>query len=129
MGLIKNGHVTRPHLGITYVGASEVGGDSKGLYVMNIEKGSPAQKAGMIGTTMAVKGKGKKGNTIGDLIVAINEDEIESDADMMKALAKYKPGDTINIKVKRSTGERKMDEVELKLTLGSKETKRKFRLG
>jgi len=127
--LIKDGYVTRPYMGITYIAANQLGSTDTGLYVIDVEKDGPAEKAGMIGTKATFKNK-----VIGDLIVAINDKKVETESDVFNILKNYKPGDTIDITVMRSsTGTEMLKKAEpkkvtVKLTLGSKKsTRRRFR--
>ena len=119
--LIKEGFVTRPYLGITYMAASELETSTQGLYVMKVEQGGPADKAGMIGTKATMKNQ-----VVGDLITKINDDPIEKDADIFNALKKYHPGDTIDITVVRSAGMHKEGrEMVLKVKLEAKKSARR----
>lgn len=65
--------------------------------MLDVPTNSPAFKAGMRGTKRTEEGLIE----IGDVIIRIEGDEIDSEADLISALEKYKPGDRIKIVVNR----------------------------
>eukprot|EP01041_Mallomonas_annulata_P001393 gene1393-2681_t len=98
--LIREGKVVRPAIGISYLEGSQarVLGIDKGVLVLDVPPGTPGSKAGMKGTTSSSYG----GISLGDIIIGIDDNEISSEADLFKALEKYKVGDTITITVLRT---------------------------
>ena len=91
--LLENGYVTgRPYLGITYVAvedaqtAAQLGVNAYGIYVMDVVKGGPAEKAGL---------------KAGDRIVSIDGSEIASKDDLGTLMQKHAAGDTLSITVAR----------------------------
>ena len=105
--LLENGYVTgRPYLGITYLAvtdaqtASQLGVNAYGVYVVEVVKGGPAEKAGL---------------QAGDRIVSVDGTEIASKDDLGTLMQKHAAGDTISITIAR---EGQMQTVNV--TLGEK---------
>ena len=100
--LIQHGKLMRPTMGIELVPpqtTARIG--LKGALVMHVLEGSAASKAGLNPTRRDSNGD----IVLGDLIVGINEDPINSTNDLILALEKYRPGDEINVMVKRDDSE------------------------
>lgn len=109
--LIKYGKVVRPVLGIELVQQQMIDRmNLKGALVLDVTPGSGAEKGGLKPTRRSLTGE----LVIGDLIVEINSEAIESNNDLLLTVEKYKPGQQIKVKVKR--GEQTHD---LTITLGS----------
>ena len=92
--LLENGYVTgRPYLGITYLGvedaqtAAQLGVNAYGVYVVEVVKGGPAERAGL---------------QSGDRIVSIDGTEIASKDDLSALMQKHTAGDTLNITIARN---------------------------
>ena len=91
--LLENGYVTgRPYLGITYLAvtdaqtASQLGVNAYGVYVVEVVKGGPAEKAGL---------------QAGDRIVSVDGTEIASKDDLGALMQKHAAGDTLSITIAR----------------------------
>ena len=91
--LRENGYVTgRPYLGITYLAvtdaqtASQLGVNAYGVYVVEVVKGGPAEKAGL---------------QAGDRIVSVDGTEIASKDDLGTLMQKHAAGDTLSITIAR----------------------------
>ena len=105
--LLENGYVTgRPYLGITYLAvtdaqtASQLGVNAYGVYVVEVVKGGPADKAGL---------------QAGDRSVSVDGTEIASKDDLGTLMQKHAAGDTLSITIAR---EGQMQTVNV--TLGEK---------
>ena len=105
--LLENGYVTgRPYLGITYLAvtdaqtASQLGVNAYGVYVVEVVKGGPAEKAGL---------------QAGDRIVSVDGTEIASKDDLGTLIQQHAAGDTLSITIAR---EGQMQTVNV--TLGEK---------
>ena len=105
--LLENGYVSgRPYLGITYLAvtdaqtASQLGVNAYGVYVVEVVKGGPAEKAGL---------------QAGDRIVSVDGTEIASKDDLGTLMQKHAAGDTLSITIAR---EGQMQTVNV--TLGEK---------
>ena len=92
--LLENGYVTgRPYLGITYLGvedaqtAAQLGVNAYGVYVVEVVKGGPAERAGL---------------QSGDRIVSIDDTEIASKDDLGTLMQKHAAGDTLSITIARN---------------------------
>lgn len=101
--LIEYGRVRRPRLGVrvgdvTAVDAEAYGLDEvRGAEVVTVEDGGPADRAGL---------------EIGDVVLAVNDQEIEDATALTTTLAGFRPGDRVTITVVRD-GERRRIEAEL----------------
>ena len=91
--LMENGYVTgRPYLGITYVAvedaqtAAQLGVNAYGVYIVDVVKGGPAEKAGL---------------QAGDRIVSIDGSEIAAKDDLSTLMQKHAAGDTLSFTVAR----------------------------
>ena len=91
--LLENGYVTgRPYLGITYLAvtdaqtASQLGVNAYGVYVVEVVKGGPAEKAGL---------------QAGDRIVSVDGTEIASKDDLGTLMQNHAAGDTLSITIAR----------------------------
>ncbi len=118
--LVTHGHVNRPMLGLRSalpIGpelAEEMGLSADyGVLVVDLLPGGPAQKAGLHGGNEPAY----LGNTPikvgGDLIVAIDGQEVQDLPDISNVMNNHKGGDTVTVTVYR--GKKKMD---LRVTLG-----------
>lgn len=95
---MNNEEITRPYLGISMYSLDEVKeafydseNISEGVYIADVEKGSPAYDAGL-----------RKG----DIVTKVNEDEIPNVAYFKYNLYKYKVGEKISITVYRGSNEK-----------------------
>ena len=91
--LLENGYVTgRPYLGITYLGvedaqtAAQLGVNAYGVYVVEVVKGGPAERAGL---------------QSGDRIVSIDGTEIGTKDDLGTLMQKHAAGDSLAITIAR----------------------------
>ena len=91
--LLENGYVTgRPYLGISYFAvtdaqtAAQLGVNAYGVYIVEVVKGGPADKAGL---------------QAGDRIVSVDGSEVATQSDLGTLMQNHKAGDTIEITVAR----------------------------
>jgi len=97
--LIAHGKVQRPVLGIELVQQRITDRMAmEGALILEVQPGSPAERAGLRPTRRSRVGD----IDIGDLIVAVNDEPIKSNSDLYLVLEKYKPGDLIRVTVKRN---------------------------
>jgi S1-C subfamily serine protease len=97
--LLRHGKVVRPGLGISVAGdtlAARLG--VEGVLVMSVLPGGAAEKAGVQPTARDADGQ----VSLGDIIVAIDDQEIDSANDLFATLEDYKVGDQIKLKIRRS---------------------------
>ena len=91
--LLENGYVTgRPYLGISYYAvtdaqtAAQLGVNAYGVYIVEVVKGGPADKAGL---------------QAGDRIVSMDGSEVATQSDLGTLMQDHKAGDAIEITVAR----------------------------
>ena len=96
--LIRHGRIIRPGLGVRIADdATARRFGLQGVLIMQIEKGSAAEAAGLQGTTRDAEGR----LLLGDVIVGINADPITTSHDLMNILEKYTVGTTVTLAVLR----------------------------
>jgi len=105
--VLKKGSYKTVYMGISGMSVEEYEGRvgvklpvDTGLVIIQVEKGSPADKAGLYN---------------GDVITKIDDIEIDSMSQVKKALYKYKQGDRANISIIRNGNESKLEIVFTKL--------------
>ncbi len=96
--LLKYGKIIRPGLGVTLIEASltEKWG-VEGAVILNVSKGSSAEKSGLRGTKRNVWGQIQ----LGDIIVKVDSHEIGNRNDLLDALDQYRIGDVIRVEFYR----------------------------
>lgn len=97
--LIKHGRVVRPGLGVQVAHdqlAQELG--LKGVLVVDVQAGSPAEKAGLQPTERDSSGQIR----YGDVITAIDDQPVRAVDDLFGALENHKVGDTVVVTVERN---------------------------
>jgi S1-C subfamily serine protease len=110
--IIRYGKVIKPVLGVSiaedyvvrYLGA-------KGVLVLTVDPGGPADKAGLRPTRRDARGR----ILLGDLIVSIDGKPIADSKDLFRILDSYNIGDTAKVRVRRSD-----QEIEFNVTLQAK---------
>ena len=109
--LIKYGAVKRPVLGIELVQQQSIDRmQLKGALVLNVTPGGAAEKGGVQPTRRSRTGE----LVMGDLIVEVNDQPVDSNNDLLLTLEKYQPGQEVRLKVKRNK-----ETAILTITLGS----------
>lgn len=93
--LIQYGEINRPKLGI-YPARQDI--NVEGVLIIDVENGGGADEAGIRPTK-----RDRYGRIVwGDIIIGINEDKITNYSDLILALEKYKPGDTVAVTLNRN---------------------------
>ena len=122
--LITSGRVHRAYLGVVTFG---LGGGlaealdlpvQEGLLVETVEKGGPADAAGIHGGDRPVQAGLQKFYIGGDVMVAIDGQKVANQFDLNVILNHHRPGETVNVTVYR--GGKKM---EVPLKLGERDAK------
>ena len=94
----QKGHIAHPGLGAQYApdkAAENLG--LKGVLILNVDADGPAAKAGLQPTT-----RDDSGNVnLGDLITAVDGQEVQKISDLDAALDKHKVGDTVTLTIER----------------------------
>ena len=104
--IIENGEATQPYLGVTLSDlnpqtARRFDAAESGALVAEVEPGGPAARAGL---------------EAGDVVTALGSEEVRSSGDLLSALRRYRPGDSVEVTVVEDGGEKTLD-----LELGERE--------
>lgn len=115
--LLRDGFIIRPIIGISYLDSRQarVLGINKGILILAVPKGSRPENAGLRGTTRTADGSIK----LGDIIIKVNDDVIDNEADLFKAIEKKKVDETVTLIVVRDSTTSDPKLVEIKLQLSS----------
>ena len=100
--IIKYGELRRPSIGIelaTGYLVQRLGlGNLDGVLILGVSEDSAAEKAGLQPTYRNRYGE----FILGDIIIGIDDQRISSQNDLVRALADYRPGDRIKLKIIRN---------------------------
>ncbi len=108
--LIANGELLRPTLGVELASDRVVRYlEMEGALVLDVVRGSGADRAGLRPTILNRQGRIQR---LGDLIVAVEGEPVESSNDLLLLLERHNPGDTVEVTVQRDD-ERRTVPVEL----------------
>ena len=112
--LIRDGRMVRPAIGVAAGPEAMVRalGLPKGVPVVQVMPGSPAQKAGLQPFTRGTEGS----ITSGDVITAINDEPVSDIDSMLTVLERFQPGDKVMMTLWRAGKTRKQE-----VTLGTSE--------
>src|SRR5215467_7102876 len=96
--LIRQGEITRVGLGVQ-IGDDRVSRrlNLPGVLIIQVDKGSAAEAAGLRSTQVDAKG----GIKLGDVVVAIDGERIETSNDLFNAMEKHTVGETVKVTVLR----------------------------
>ncbi len=109
--LVKYGEIRKPIIGITLVSSQYTRqAGLSGSLILDVAESSPAEFSGLRPTTRNERGEIE----LGDIITAINDDQVSTNNDLFSILEKYSPGDVITVSFNRLGKEK-----ALELTLGS----------
>jgi S1-C subfamily serine protease len=117
--LLDDGRVDRAFLGVSLQGIEPEVADvlrlasDKGVLVASVRDGSPAAEAGIEGGKTQVVVAGESYEVGGDIIVAIDGNEVTSVDELREAITAHEPGDKVKLTVVRSDGKRQTVTVEL----------------
>lgn len=102
--LIRDGRFQRPAIGVTGgpEGMSRLLKLPKGVPLVAVAPGSPAQKAGL-----RAFARGADGIVPGDVITAVNDEPVADLDDMLTAFERYQPGDRVTLTLWRAGQTRK----------------------
>jgi serine protease Do len=121
--LIESGHYDHPYLGISgrdmtpdLAKAMNLSADQRGALVEDVTPGTPADKAGLVGSTRQVTIFGQAVNVGGDVITAIDGKPVNNMLDLIAYLAdQTQVGQKVTLKVLRNG-----KEVSVDVTLGAR---------
>ena len=96
--LIRQGEITRPGLGVR-LSDDRVARrlNLPGVLIIDVTKSSAAEAAGLRGTRSDARG----GVVLGDIIVGIDNDRVETSNDLFNALERHAVGETVKVTVVR----------------------------
>jgi serine protease Do len=114
--IIASGTVKHPYIGISgttltseLATAMNLKESQRGVLVVNVTSGGPADKAGLRGSTKQVDIEGQQAQVGGDVITAVNGQPVKDFEDVTTWLARNaKVGDTIELTVLRDGAEQKL---------------------
>lgn len=96
--LIRHGRVIRPGLGVRVADdAAARRLELPGVLILRIEAGGGARAAGLRGTRRDAGGRW----ILGDVIVGLESERVETSDDLLNALEKHQVGDTIQVEILR----------------------------
>ena len=119
--LRENGEVRYAYIGVTTQPLYPQLADRLGLetdagaLVANVVDGSPAAEAGIEAGKQEIQFQGARVMTGGDVIVAVDGDEIVGETDLPKLIAEHNPGDTVKLEIIRDGETQSVD-----VTLGER---------
>lgn len=114
--LLVGGALKAAWLGVTGIAIDNTLSDtigltvSKGVYIIDVTAGGPAEKAGLIGSGQDNQGVPEKG---GDIVTAVDGVSVAKVEDMLTYFNTKKPGDTVTLTVARDG-----KQISVKATLG-----------
>jgi S1-C subfamily serine protease len=76
----------------------------EGVLLMDVERGSPAEAAGLVGT----KQGRLSGFVPGDIVQEVDSKKVGSSDELLGRLGNYRPGDTVTLTVFRDDAVRKV---------------------
>ncbi|MFN4259936.1 MAG: S1C family serine protease [Gemmataceae bacterium] len=99
--IIRHGGVSRPGLGVQIVDdrISRRVGIPKGVLVREVQPGSAAERAGLRGTIVNMR---QEIAQLGDVIVAIDGQDVNGADDLLRLLSQKRVGDTVTVSVLRN---------------------------
>ena len=116
--LREDGDVDYAYLGVTTQGlwpqlADELGVDvARGALISRVVEDGPADDAGLEGSDDQRTFQGAPIETGGDVIVAVDGQELEAESDLAELISRQRPGQTVTLEILRD-GDREEVEVEL----------------
>jgi len=91
-----------------------------GALVQTVQKGFPAAKAGIRGGSVNTTTEDGQVAVGGDIIVAINGKAVNSSEELANDIEAKKPGDTVEVGLKRADGKGGYEDKTVKVTLGAR---------
>ena len=95
--------------------AMDLPSNQDGVLVEQVQDGSPADQAGLRGSFKPLDFNGRQVLVGGDVIIALDGQDVETINDLGSLLGEYEPGDEITLTVLRDS-----EKVELDVTLGER---------
>ena len=114
--ILRHGKVVRPDIGAQYIAdAITRQARLRGVLVESVTPGGPAAQAGLQATRRAITGE----ILLGDLIVAMDGQPIESTDGLFAALDEHQPGDSVKLSIVRNPRTTAQEPLEVTVTLAA----------
>ncbi|HEX4564067.1 MAG TPA: trypsin-like peptidase domain-containing protein [Solirubrobacteraceae bacterium] len=91
-----------------------------GALVESVQKGTPAERAGIKGGTANSTIEGNQIAVGGDVIISIDGKKVASSEDLANDVGAHKPGDTVAVGLWRATGSGRYERKTVRVTLASR---------
>jgi S1-C subfamily serine protease len=91
-----------------------------GALVQSVQKGTPADKAGIRGGELSGQTAGGQVAVGGDIIVGIDHKPVNSSEELASVIGARKPGQTVSLEIERGTGNGHYEHKTVKVTLGAR---------
>jgi putative serine protease PepD len=123
--LEKGGTVSRAYIGLTSItidaSLSALNLPVKsGALVQSVQKGTPAERAGVRGGNVNGNVENAQVAVGGDIVTAIDGKPVNSSDDLANDIQSRKPGDTVTLGLKRATGGGRYEDKTVRVTLASR---------
>jgi S1-C subfamily serine protease len=123
--LEKGGTVSGAYIGLTSI---TIDGSlaalnlpvKSGALVQSVQRGTPAEKAGIRGGNISGNVENSQVAVGGDIITAIDGQTVNSSDDLASDISSKKPGDTITVELRRATGKGGYEHKTVRVTLASR---------
>jgi S1-C subfamily serine protease len=93
-----------------------------GALVQSVQKGTPAEKAGVKGGNLTGNTEGGQVAVGGDIITSIEGKKVSSSEDLANIIQAHKPGQTVTVGLLRAKGGGSYEHKDVKVTLASRPT-------
>jgi S1-C subfamily serine protease len=91
-----------------------------GALVQSVQKGTPAERAGIRGGTVSGSTEGGQVAVGGDIIVSIDGKQVNSSEDLANDISAKKPGDKVTVGLERANGKGGYEHKTVSVTLASR---------
>jgi S1-C subfamily serine protease len=123
--LEKGGTVSRAYIGLTSItidaSLSALNLPVKsGALVQSVQKGTPAERAGIRGGNVNGNVENAQVAVGGDIVTSIDGKPVNSSDDLANDIQSRKPGDTVTLGLKRATGGGRYEDKTVRVTLASR---------
>ena len=114
--MLRQGRVVRPTIGAAFL-PPQYARQLKGVMVMTVTPGGPAEQAGVIPIRQDDEGD----LYVGDVIVAVDGKPVETEDELLTIVENHSVGDTVKLMIVRNVGSRREESLEVSVTLAGAE--------
>jgi S1-C subfamily serine protease len=111
--ILRQGRVLRPSLAVKFIPDQMV--RVRGALIGRVLDGGPAARAGLKSTRRTADGD----FLMGDLIVAVDGQPVETVEELLTAIEKHAVGDRVKLSIRRGLGTGRVESLEVETTLGA----------